>query len=1027
MNIAEYFIKNKVFSWMFTLILLLGGTFSYLGLGQLEDPSFTIKDALVVTSYPGATPLQVEEEVSYLLEKEIMTLPYIDEIKSINSRGLSQITVTMKNIYGADELPQIWDELRRKVNDITPSLPPGVNPPKVIDDFGDVYGIMWAVTGEGYAYNDLKDYVDFLKREIELVDGVSKVVIAGEQEEVVFIEISTNKLASLGISTDMVNALLTTQNTVQPAGALQVGSEYIYIHPTGEYTSVKQMEDLLITSQGNDKLIYLKDVATVTKGYAEVPSNIVRFDQNAAINVAVSFASGVNVVKVGERIDARLAEIDHFRPAGINIGDIYNQPKEVDKSVGAFVLNLIEAVAIVVVILLLFMGMKSGLLIGLILLLTVLGTFLVMKWFSIDLQRISLGALIIALGMLVDNAIVVVEGMLIGQSQGKSKLEAAKAIVKQTIWPLFGATIIAITAFAPIGLSPDSTGEFANTLFWVLLISLFMSWVTAITLTPFFYDMFFKETKPADKDTQEEGTDPYQGAIFTFYKGLLDKCLRFRAVTVVVVVALFVLSIGSFSLVKQAFFPPSTTPLYLIDLWMPEGTDIRETSNISKQIEDQIITYDGVEHVTSTVGKGAQRFMLTYDSERSYAGYAQLLIRVESFDHVIANMEKAQAYIDQNYPQLVTKFKRLEIGPSPSAKLEVEFTGSDADTLRSLANQAQTILYEAGGTVNVRHDWRERTKVFQPQFNEEQGRRLGITRETLNDTFQMNLSGLTVGLYREGTSLLPIVTRMPEEERQDSIESLRVWSPVYKQLIPIRQLVTDMHIIWEDPIIGRYDRKRMITVMTDPDFKTGETATTLRNRVIEQIEAIELPDGYVLSWGGEYKDSSKATKAITASLPTGYLIMFLITVFLFNAIKKPLVIWACVPLALIGIVAGLIILDKPFGFMALLGMLSLSGMLLKNGIVLLDQVNTELEAGVEPYKAVFISAVSRVRPVAMAAITTILGMMPLLFDAFFESMAAVVMFGLGVATILTLIVVPVLYCMFYKIDYRKLDDIYSES
>lgn len=1026
MNVAEYFIKNKVISWMFTLILLVGGTLSYLGLGQLEDPEFTIKDALVVTSYPGATPLQVEEEVSYLLEKEIMTLPYIDEIKSINSRGLSQITVTMKNIYGKDELPQIWDELRRKVNDLTPNLPPGVNSPKVIDDFGDVFGVMWAITGEGYLYSDLKDYVDFLKREIELVEGVSKVSIAGEQQEVVYIELSVNKLASLGIPVSTVNEILVSQNTVQPAGAVQAGPEYLYVHPTGEYTSVKEMEDLLITKQGSNKLIYLRDVATVSKGYAEVPSNIIKFDDKQAINMGVSFTKGINVVEVGKLIDTRLAQLEAFRPAGIEIGVIYDQPKEVDKSVWAFVLNLIEAVLIVVVILLLFMGLKSGLLIGLILLLTVLGTFLVMKWFAIDLQRISLGALIIALGMLVDNAIVVVEGILIGQAQGKSKLDASKAIVKQTIWPLLGATIIAIAAFAPIGLSPDSTGEFANTLFWVLMISLFISWITAMTLTPFFADMFFKELPAKDTSADDSDNDPYKGAIFTFYKAFLNICLRFRGLTLLVVLFMFGVSIWGYGFVKQAFFPPSTTPIYLIDVWLPEGTDIRRTAKVSEEIEQIILTYDEVEHVTATIGKGAQRFMLTYDSERSYAGYAQLLVRVENFEHVIPSMKTAQQYIETNYPAVLTKFKRLEIGPSPSAKVEVEFTGADANVLRNLASQAQAILHHAGGTVNVRHNWRERTKVLQPTFNEVQARRLGITRKDVDNTLQMNLSGSTIGLYREGTSLLPIITRMPEDEREASVESLRIWSPLYNQLIPIRQLFDELMVINENPIIQRRDRKRMITIMADPDFRTGETATTLRNRIIDQIEAIKLPLGYELTWGGEYHDSNKASSAIFSSLPMGYLVMFLITVFLFNAVKKPLVIWACVPFAMIGIVSGLLILDKPFGFMALLGMLSLSGMLLKNGIVLLDQIETEMKAGVEPYKAVFISAVSRVRPVSMAAITTILGMLPLLLDAFFESMAAVVMFGLGVATILTLIIVPVLFCMFHGIKYRTLEDIYNQ-
>ena len=1027
MGIAEYFIKNKVISWMFTLILLIGGTNAYLGLGQLEDPAFTIKDALINTSYPGASPLQVEEEVSYVIEKQLMSLPYIDKIKSINSRGLSQITVTMKNVYGPNELPQIWDELRRKVNDLKPQLPPGVNEPRVIDDFGDVYGIMWAVTGDGFSYQDLKDYVDFLKRDIELVDGVSKVSIAGEQQEVVYIEISSNKLASLAVAPATIYNALSTQNIVKSAGAVTSGPDYIYLHPTGEFKSVSQLEDLVISSANSDRLIYLKDVATISKGFQEVPSNLINFNGEQAINIAVSFAGGVNVVDVGARIEKRMAELEQYRPAGMVIGEIYNQPKEVDNSVAAFMLSLIEAVVIVVVVLLLFMGVKSGLLIGWILLLTVLGTFLVMKWYGIDLQRISLGALIIALGMLVDNAIVIVEGILIGQARGQTKLEAAKGIVKQTIWPLLGATVIAITAFAPIGLSPDATGEFAGSLFWVLFISLFLSWITAITLTPFFANLLFKETpKSLTGNDNETPEDPYKGAIFVFYKAFLNICLRFKGLTIVAVVGLFALSIVGFGAVKQAFFPPSTTPMFLIDLWMPEGTDIRHTYKITKEIEQTLMKYDNVEHVTSTTGQGAQRFMLTYNSERSYGSYAQLLVRTDVFDSVIPSMEKAQIYIDNNYPELLTKFKRLEIGPSPSAKVAVEFTGADPDVLRNLAAQTITIFREVGGTVNVRHDWRERTKVFEPQFNETQAKRLGITKEDVDNTLQMNLSGLTVGLYKEGTSLLPIITRIPENERPETASSIQIWSPIYNQLVPINQVINSTELRWEDPLIMRKDRKRMITVMMDPDFKFDETADSLRNRVLDQVNAIDIPQGYTMDWGGEYADSQEASSAIFASLPVGYLFMFIITVFLFNAVKKPLVIWACVPLALIGIVAGLLILNKPFGFMAMLGMLSLSGMLLKNGIVLLDQINSELEAGVEPYKAVFDSAVSRVRPVSMAAITTILGMMPLLMDAFFESMAAVVMFGLGVATVLTLIVVPVLYCMFHGVKYRPLEEVYSE-
>ncbi|MFD2165891.1 efflux RND transporter permease subunit [Thalassotalea euphylliae] len=1025
MNIAEYFIKNKVISWVFTLILLIGGTQAYFSLGQLEDPAFTIKEALINTSYPGASPLQVEEEVTYPIEKQLMTLPYVEEITSINSRGLSQIKVEMKNIYGPNELPQIWDELRRKVNDLKPSLAPGVGEPQVIDDFGDVYGIMWAVTGEGFNYQDLSDYVDFLKRDIELIEGVSKVAVAGEQQETVFIDISANKLATLGIAPSNIYQTLSTQNTVQPAGAISTGTEYIYLHPTGEFKSVKQLEDLIISSPGSGKLIYLKDVASISKGYSEVPSNLINFDGKEAINIGVSFAFGVNVVEVGQRIEKRLQELEKYRPAGIQIGEIYNQPKEVDKSVASFMMNLIEAVAIVIVVLLVFMGFKSGVLIGLILFLTVLGTFLVMSFYGIDLQRISLGALIIALGMLVDNAIVIVEGILIGQARGQSKLEAAKGIVKQTIWPLLGATVIAIMAFAPIGLSPDSTGEFAGSLFWVLFISLFMSWITAITLTPFFADMFFKETPKKLIGDGENGDDddPYKGAIFVFYKGFLNVCMRFKGLTIAAVVGLFVLSVLGFGLVKQSFFPPSTTPMFLIDLWMPEGTDIRHTYDITKKIEAEILTYDVVEHVTSTTGRGAQRFMLTYNAERSYASYAQIIARVDEFDSVIPSMQKAQKYLDEEYPELLTKFKRLEIGPSPPAKVAVEITGPDPDVLRDLSTKMLKIFRDAGGTVNVRHDWRERTKVVVPNFNETQARRLGITKADVDNTLQMNLSGLSIGLYREGTSLLPIVARVPEDERSTSASTIRIWSPRYNQLVPISQVLDTAEVEYEDPLIMRLDRKRMITIMMDPAFDSDETAASLRARVLKDVEAIEIPDGYDMQWGGEYADSKDASSAIFASLPLGYLIMFLITIFLFNSVKNPLVIWACVPLALIGIVSGLLVLNKPFGFMALLGMLSLSGMLLKNGIVLLDQINSELADGKEPYQAVFDSAVSRVRPVSMAAITTILGMMPLLVDAFFESMAAVVMFGLGVATVLTLIVVPVLYCIIHGVKYRPLEEI----
>ncbi|EHH1110184.1 efflux RND transporter permease subunit VmeI [Vibrio parahaemolyticus] len=1018
-GIAAYFIRNRVISWMVSLIFLIGGIAAFFGLGRLEDPAFTIKDAMVVTSYPGATPQQVEEEVTYPLEKAIQQLTYVDEVNSISNRGLSQITVTMKNNYGPDDLPQIWDELRRKVNDLKVTLPPGVNEPQVIDDFGDVYGILLAVIGDGYSYKELLDYVDYLRRELELVDGVSKVSVSGQQQEQVFIEVSMKKLSSIGLSPNTVFNLLSTQNIVSDAGAIRIGDEYIRIQPTGEFQSVDELGDLLITESGAQGLIFLKDVAEIKRGYVEVPSNIINFNGSLALNVGVSFAQGVNVVEVGKAFDRRLAELKYQQPVGIEISEIYSQPKEVDKSVSGFVISLAQAVGIVIIVLLFFMGLRSGLLIGLILLLTVLGTFIFMKYLAIDLQRISLGALVIALGMLVDNAIVVVEGILIGTQKGRTRLQAATDIVTQTKWPLLGATVIAVTAFAPIGLSEDSTGEYCGTLFTVLLISLMLSWFTAISLTPFFADIFFKGQKI--KQGEGEENDPYNGIIFVAYKKFLEFCMRRAWLTVVVLIVGLGASVYGFTLVKQSFFPSSTTPIFQLDVWLPEGTDIRATNDKLKELESWLAEQEHVDHITTTAGKGLQRFMLTYAPEKSYAAYGEITTRVDNYEALAPLMARFRDHLKANYPEINYKLKQIELGPGGGAKIEARIIGSDPTVLRTIAAQVMDIMYADPGATNIRHDWRERTQVLEPQFNESQARRYGITKSDVDDFLSMSFSGMTIGLYRDGTTLMPIVARLPEDERIDirNIEGMKIWSPAQSEFIPLQQVTMGYDMRWEDPVIVRKNRKRMLTVMADPDILGEETASTLQKRLQPQIEAIQMPPGYSLEWGGEYESSGDAQESLFTTMPMGYLFMFLITVFLFNSIKEPLIVWLTVPLALIGVTTGLLALNTPFGFMALLGFLSLSGMVLKNGIVLLDQIEIEMKSGKEAYDAVVDAAVSRVRPVCMAAITTILGMIPLLPDIFFKPMAVTIMFGLGFATILTLIVVPVLYRLFHKVSVPK--------
>ncbi|ELB2246180.1 multidrug efflux RND transporter permease subunit VmeV [Vibrio parahaemolyticus] len=1014
MNIAEYSIKNKVISWLFIVILAIGGVTSFLELGRLEDPAFTIKDAMIVATYPGATSKEVEEELTYPLEKEIRKLPYIDRITSTSSNGMSQIMVSMKMDYGPDELPQIWDEMRRKINDLQPTLPQGVQSLQIIDDFGDVYGVMLMLTGDDYDYVELKRYADHLRREIELVDGVGKVDIAGDQQEMLFVEISLDRLASLNLDMNVVSGLLNQQNNVVSAGEVMVNGESLVIRPSGTLNTVQALENLIIHGRDTGNLIRLKDVATITRSIQEKPGNMILFNGKKAINIGISFASGVNVVEVGERLNAELSSLESIKPTGLDMSYFYNQAQEVDDSVKAFVISLAEAVAIVIIVLLFTMGLRSGVIIGVVLLLTVFGTFILMNYNNIELHRISLGALIIALGMLVDNAIVVVEGILVGLKKGRTKVQAAVDIVKQTQWPLLGATVIAITAFAPIGLSQDATGEFMGSLFWVLCFSLFLSWVTAITLTPFLADLLLKEE---EKDTNGEDEDPYKGWLFVVFGALLKFSLRFRWMTVAAMVALLVGAVIAFGNVKQQFFPPSNTPMFYVDMWMPEGTDIRQTIKQAETVESYIRQQDDIDFVSVSIGQGLQRFALTYQPEKSYEAYAQFQVRTTDRDNMFKLLHKLDDNLAKTFDEPTFQFKLMEFGPSPASKIEARITGPDPKVLRELAVQVEDILHTDPGARNIRHDWRERTKELVPVFNESKARRLGISKEDLSSTLQMAFGGSTFGVLRDGTHTLPIMMRLPEAERVDfeSLQNVKIWSPSLQTYIPVDQIIDGVELDWSEPLIQRRDRKRTLTVLADHDVLSDDTAASLFARVQPKVMALHIPEGYEITWGGEYESSKDAQEGLFGSLPTGYLLMFIITILLFNSIKKPLVIWFTVPLSIIGVAFGLLTTNMPFSFTAFLGLLSLSGMILKNGIVLLDQINLELESGKDPYLAIVDSAISRVRPVSMAALTTILGMIPLVFDAFFGSMAITIMAGLGFATVLTLIVVPVMFAILFRI------------
>ncbi len=1012
MNLAEAAIRNKTVTLVFTTLMVVLGVWSYLNLPRLEDPEFTIKDALIVTDYPGASAQEVADEVTDVLERAVQQLGQLERVESRSERGRSIVTATIKDRYDRNTLPQVWDELRRKVADAQSQLPPGAGPSRVLDDFGDVFGIFYALIGDDYSDAQLTEVAKMLRRNLILVRDVKKVEIFASQQEIVYVEMDRDRMARLGVRPEEIFSLLREQNLVVSAGSLDVGPLRLSLDPTGAITNVDQLGDILIRHSGDQSqpLVYLRDIATIWRGYAEPPTTLLRYDGKPAVGLGISTVSGGNVVTMGEAVQRRLDELRSEIPLGVELHTISFQADNVTEAIRDFVTNLVQAVVIVFVVLLIFMGLRSGLIIGVILLVTICATMIVMDLLQLPLERISLGALIIALAMLIDNAIVITEGMLIAIERGTDRLKAAREVVSQTAIPLLGSTAIAILAFGAIGLSQDSTGEYCRSLFVVLLISLTISWVTAVTTTPLLGYLFLKKSA---QGAQARSSDPYAGVFYSSYKRLLLFCLKFRWLTLGVLVGLLVLAGFGFRFVEQSFFPDSTRRQLLVDIWMPEGTRADELDRTTAQMAKFIRAVPGVTHLTTVVGRGALRFLLTYSPEQANSSFAQFIIDVSDQRLLDSIQPRVQQELSEGFPDSLIITKRFLLGPGSGGRIQVRFAGPDHNELRRLAAQAMTILREDGTAKGVRIDSREQIPIVRPQFAEVQARQAGITRTDLGAALQSAFSGRRIGVYREGDELIPIVARAPQSERSDPdfLHDLQIFSPVAGGFIPMRQLVSGFAIDLENPFIMRRDGQETITVHADP--ATG-LAGTLFDRVRAKIEAIPLPPGYSMQWGGEHEDSSKAQAALAGTLPAFVLLMVLICVWLFNSLRITLIIWLIVPLSLIGIVLGLLLFGKPFGFMALLGALSLSGMLIKNAIVLIEEINLLLASGKPPWDAVLEASVSRVRPVSMAALTTVFGLIPLLFDVFFGAMAVTIIVGLLFATILTLIVVPLLYVVFFR-------------
>lgn len=875
MDIARASIKRRLVVLFICVMIALGGVAAYFSLGKLEDPVFTIKTAVISIVYTGSTAYEAEQEAASRMEDAIQVMGEIKRIRTRCTPGLAVIYVDIQDTYTANDLPQIWNVLRQKVNDELVRLPSGCTV-LINNDFGDVFGQYYALTGDGYTMRELWEYADFLKKELVLIPEVAKVSILGEQTEGIYVEFSSSRLRSLGISSNAIFNVLNQQNTLSAIGKTFYGSQYVTINPTGSLLSVEDFGEIVIGGTGG-KIIRLKEVAEIRRDYVDPQSMMMFFNGKPALGIGIATVAGGNVVNIGQAVAKRLEELESDCPIGMELNEIYMQSEGVIKSVNDFVINLVESLIIVVGVLLVFMGMRSGFMIGIVLLLTVAGTLMIMNQQGIFLQQVSLAAMIIALGSLVDNVIVVAEGMLVGVQRGQSTEDAASETVTGSMWAMLGGTVIAVLAFAPIGLSPDNTGEYCKSLLQVVGISMILSWVLAITATPVLGSLMLKPSR-------QEG-DPYDKFLFRAYRTFLEGCLRYRLITMFVVLGMFVFSLFALSMVEKVFFPPSTAMYFVADLWQREGTSINSQREMTERLAEILEKRPDVKNITSFIGSGSLRFMLTYSPPDSDSAFSELLIEVKEGGDPKSVLLETQRIINEEMPGVTGVCKLFAKGSSMAPVIEARFYGDDPKVLRELAGQARKIMEEDPIHNCVRLDWCDPVTVFRPQIRKDRMQSLGLNRPLINNAMLAGTTGVTVGAFRDGDRSLAILFGLIPEERHkiQNLQSLPIWAPAANKAVSLGDIISGMELSYEDNIIMRRNRRRVITVASDVTL--GSNTSKMQERIRAEVEAISLPPGYSFEWGGEEESQKNAMSGMSKLFAPCLLAMFTIMVFLFNGFR----------------------------------------------------------------------------------------------------------------------------------------------
>lgn len=1013
MNLSTFALRQKTFVTFFTVLLTIAGVYSYFDMGKLEDPSFTVKSAVVVTLYPGATAQEVEHLVTDKVETKLQEMGKLWKLRSISRPGVSMIFVDLKESVKFEQLPQQWDLLRRKVNDVKLELPLQAQINVVQDEFSEVYGMLFAVYGDDMSMADLKHHARELQRRIKAVSGVKKVQLHGVHDQVVNIDISDERLAETNISMAQLVVQLESQNLPVSAGDFDLGIENLRVEQSGNFKSIDDIKNLQIKSGINgikSATVRLGDIAHVYMSYQKPATTLSRFNGQQAITLAVSPENGINVVSIGDTLKQVLHDYQAQMPAGSGVGIVAYQPEEVEKAINNFVMNLLESVVIVVVVLLIFMGWRSATIVGVSLLLTILFTLVYMKLTGVDLQRVSLGAFILALGMLVDNAIVIVDLFQAKLQKGIDRTVAVQDSIKEMAIPLLAATIIAALGATPVLFSQTDSSEFSISIFQVLASSLVLSWVVAMIVTPLMCWQFLSVDLTQPKKAPSKAMWRYKQAV----SWTVDHPKK----AILSVIPILIFSIVAAKELNVNFMPGSDRSIVFLDYWLPNGGRIETTSKDMAKIEQWLLKQPEVKSISSSIGESAPRFSVTIEPEPLDQSYGQILINTRHFDDIEPLIIRGDKWLAKQFPYAEPRFRHLKLATKDKFSIETRFAGPDPKVLHQLSQQAQDIMRANPNIKYVRDNWRQQSKVLIPKVNQEEARLAGVNRSDIADAIHRATEGTPLGLMRQGDNLIPIKLRSSNASLEH-FDNIPVRSLLGMHSVPLGQVIDGFEMKGEDSMIWRYNRQLAITTQADV---TGDTASNVRKVLAPQLEAIELPAGYTMEWGGEYYDEHRSVSDLMDQMPKVLVLMVIILVAMFSAYRQPIIILMTLPLASIGIIWSLLLFGKPFGFMAIIGMICLSGMIIKNGIVLMDQIELERRNGMPLVDAIKEATANRTMAISMAALTTVLGMVPLLTDQLFDQMAATIIGGLTVASVLSLFIMPAFYRLFFDREEKRNED-----